>query len=246
MPHKNLKLSEIKANIRHVIENLRQLEYLSSEREQYFNVEQAEELQRSTTTLLYELDQVPGQKVAGIQKQRKRRRLLDKQKNKRAKWENKISGKLLFTERKYSIDPPRNPKKKQAEHISLRKQHDAASILESLDLLEKLCESRGGDKAALSQKLAQMRRVWRRVQEESKGDLVKESKKAASTESQWDAVFFGQSANWFRKTKGRFLEIRSTWDSYISHGGRGSYIPKGWVLPSKNPIAQWAAYRTEF
>ncbi|KAI8044214.1 uncharacterized protein LOC128266382 [Drosophila gunungcola] len=245
MPHQNNKLTEIKTKIRHVIANLQQLQNLSEE-EHDFNVEQVEELQRNTTTLLDELDQVPIQKVVGLQTHRKRRRLLDKQKNKRAKCEIKKPEELLLKERKYSVIPPPNSKEKQAEHISLRKQHDAAYILENFDLLEKLCESRGGDSRALSQKLAQMRHVWRRVQEESEGDdHVKESKIAASKEPQWEAVFFGKPSNLLRENKTRFREIRSTWDSYISLGERGSCVPTGWVLPLIKPISQWAAYISE-
>jgi len=205
MDSKNLKLSEIKANIQHVLVNLEQLEQLSNEAGQDFDVQQAEELQRRTSTLLDELEKVPDEKVADIQKQRKRRRRLVKEKKKRIK---KETIKCEIPEQKYTIEPPRNPQEKQAEHISLRKRRDAASILETFDLLEKLCESRGGDKAALSQKLSQMRRVWRRVQEENEGDHVKESKKAASIESQWEAVLFGKSSPLSRKSKGKFLETR--------------------------------------
>ncbi|KAH8357411.1 hypothetical protein KR084_000829 [Drosophila pseudotakahashii] len=239
---KNLKLSQIKANIQQVIANLEQLEQLNSKAGQELDVGQAEQLQQSTTTLLDELDQVNTQKVADIQKQRKRRRRLIKEKKRRIKRE---TVKTEITEQKYSIEPPRNPQEKQAEHISLRKKHDAASILETFDLLEKLCESRGGDKAVLRHKLTQMRRVWRRVQEENQGDHVKESKKAASIESQWQAVFFGNSEPLVKENKGTFLEIRSTWDSYISFADRGSCIPPGWVLPPIKPTAQWAVYRTE-
>nr|XP_017007799.2 programmed cell death protein 7 [Drosophila takahashii] len=237
---KNLKLSQIKANIQHVIANLERLEQLGRLPGQELDVGQAEELQRTTTTLLDELDQVNAQRVADIQKQRKRWRRLVKEKKKRFKRE---TIKTEIKEQKYSVEPPRNPLEKQAEHISLRKKHDAASILETFDLLEKLCESRGGDKAALRQKLSQMRRVWRRVQEENQGDHVRESQKAASIESQWQAVFFGNSEPLVKENKEKFLEIRSTWDSYISFAGRGSCIPRGWVLPPMKPTAQWAAYR---
>ncbi|XP_016949039.1 programmed cell death protein 7 [Drosophila biarmipes] len=238
----NIKLSEIKASIQHVLANLEQLEQLSCEAGQDFDGQQAEELQRRTSTLLDELEKVPAERVADIQKQRKRRRRLDKEKKKRFK---KKAIKCEIREKKYTIEPPRIPQEKQAEHISLRKRRDAASILETLDLLEKLCESRGGDKAALNHKLTQMRRVWRRVQEENKDDQVKESKKAASIESQWEAVLFGKPSPLIRGSKGKFLEIRSTWDSYISFACRGSYIPRGWVLPPLKPSAQWAAYRTD-
>ncbi|EDV52926.1 uncharacterized protein LOC6554567 [Drosophila erecta] len=239
-PQRKHKLSEIKANIQQVISSLRQLEQQSSGAGSDLDVQRAEELQRSTATLLDELDQVPGQQVVAQQKQRKRRRRLDRRSKQRAKC---ASIKSEPTEQKISIEPPRNPELKQAEHISLRKQRDAASILETFELLEKLCESRGGDKAALCQKLTHMRRVWRRVREETQAGNAKESKKVASLESQWNVVFFGPSLPSAKVNKAKFLEIRSTWDSYISYCGRGSCIPRGWVLPPTKPTAQWVAYR---
>ncbi|XP_017073376.1 programmed cell death protein 7 [Drosophila eugracilis] len=243
MPNKNLKISEIKANINRVVSNLERLDQLScGTSSENLDEEQAQELQRSTTSLLDELDQVPAQKVARIQKQRRRRRL-DKQKRKAIKWQ---TNKQETLEHRHSTELPREtPKEQHADHISLRKQQDAVSILETFDLLEKLCESRGGDKAALSQKLNQMRLVWRKVQEETKGNSVKESKMAASIESQWDSVFFGKYSPSIKENKERFLQIRTTWDSYISYGERGSCIPRGWVLPPVNPSAEWAAYRNE-
>ncbi|XP_043652545.1 uncharacterized protein LOC122619590 [Drosophila teissieri] len=239
-PQKKHRLSAIKANIQQIISSLGQLEQQSSGSGRDFDVHRAEELQRSTATLLDELDKVPAQQVVDEQKQRKRRRRLDRRSKQRVRL---APIKSEPTEKKYSIKPPRNPALEQAEHISLRKQRDAASILETFDLLEKLCESRGGDKAALGQKLTHMRRVWRRVQEETQVGNVKESTKVASLESQWKAVFFGQSLPATKANKGKFLEIRSTWDSYISYCGRGSCIPRGWVLPPTKPTAQWAAYR---
>lgn len=209
MPHKTLKLSEIKQNILHVLDNLQQLEHLSNDDSQDFNAEQAKVLQRSTTTLLDALDQVPVAKVAGIQKQRDRRRRLDKQKKKKLKCRAKKIKQDLEAKKKIPIEPPLNPREKQAEHISLRKRHDAASMLHTFDLLEKLCESRGGDKVALNQKLAHMRYVWRRVQQENEGDHDKESKKRVSSiESQWEEVFFGQSPALVRENKETFCKRR--------------------------------------
>jgi len=66
MDSKNLKLSEIKANIQHVLVNLEQLEQLSNEAGQDFDVQQAEELQRRTSTLLDELEKRPGWISSGV------------------------------------------------------------------------------------------------------------------------------------------------------------------------------------
>ncbi|XP_070143098.1 uncharacterized protein [Drosophila kikkawai] len=245
MQHKTLKLSEIKQNIRYVLENLQQLEHLTDNDAQDFNAEQAEELQRSTTTLLDALDQVPVAKVAGIQKQRRRRRRLDKQKKKEPKLKAKKAKQGLQSKPKVSFEPSLTSREQQAEHISLKKRHDAASILHTLDLLEKLCKSRGGDKLALSQKLAQMRVVWRRVQQENEGDHDRESqKRVSSIESQWQAVFFGQSSDFVRENKETFCQRRSIWDSYISYGQRASCIPRGWVLPPESAPDLWTEYRT--
>ncbi|KAH8283861.1 hypothetical protein KR054_003766, partial [Drosophila jambulina] len=246
MPHKTLKLSEIKHNIRHVIENLEQLEHLTNDDAQEFNAEQAVELQRSTTALLDALDQVPAAKVAGKQKQRKRRRCLDKQKKKELKCRAKKAKEDLKPKPKVYIEPPLTPREKQAEHISLKKRRDAASMLHTFDLLEKLCESRGGDKVALSQNLAQMRLVWRRVQQENEGDHDKEwESRLSSIESQWQTVFFGQNSEKFiRENKASFCQKRSIWDSYISYGKRATCIPRGWVLPPENPSDLWKEYRT--
>ncbi|KAH8257746.1 hypothetical protein KR038_000125, partial [Drosophila bunnanda] len=243
MPHKTLKLSVIKENIQHVLENLQQLEHLIDDDAQDFNAEQAEELQSSTTTLLDALDQVPVAKVAGIQKQRRRRRRLDKQKKRELKCRSK-KAKQDFKD--ISIEPPTlTPREKQAEHISLKKRHDAASMLQTFDLLEKLCESRGGDKAALSQKLTQMRLVWRRVQQENEVDHEREThKRVSSIESQWQAVFFGKSPDFVKENKETFCQRRSIWDSYISYGKRATCIPRGWVLPPEHPSDLWTEYRT--
>ncbi|EDW50978.1 uncharacterized protein LOC6619520 [Drosophila sechellia] len=239
-PHKKNRLSEVKAKLQQVISSLGQLEQQSRGAGRDFDVHRAEEMQRSTATLLDELDQIQAQQVVDEQKQRKRRRRLNRRSQKRV---IRATVKSEAAEQKFSTEPPRNTALEEAKHISLQKQRDAASILETFDLLEKLCESRGGDKAALCQKLNHMRLVWRRVQEETQAGHVKESKKMASLESQWKTVFFGQSLPSAKLNKGKFLEIRSTWDSYISYCGRGSSIPRGWVLPPTKPTAQWIPYR---
>ncbi|KAH8383346.1 hypothetical protein KR009_008059, partial [Drosophila setifemur] len=244
MPHKSRKLSEIKSNIRNVLHNLQQLEDLSNAQGQDIDLEQAEDLQRSTTTLLDALDQVEADKVAGIQKQRKRRRRLVKQKIKLRKLKVKKSEKVAKPLPEIKTEPVARIQK-QSEHISLRKLHDAASILQTFDLLEKLCESRGGDKAVLSQKLAPMRLVWRRVQQECESEATKETDKVSSLENQWEMVFFGRSSPSVEETKKTFLERRSIWDSYISHANKGSSIPRGWVLPPENPTELWTTYRSE-
>ncbi|KAH8232170.1 hypothetical protein KR032_001151, partial [Drosophila birchii] len=246
MPQKTLKLSEIKQNIQHVIGNLQQLEHLTDDDAQDFNAQQAVELQRCTTTLLDALDQVPAAKVAGIQKQRRRRRRLDKQKKRQLKCRAKKAKQDSQSKLKVSTGEPQlAPREKQAEHISLKKRHDAASMLQTFDLLEKLCESRGGDKLALSQKLARMRLVWRRVQQENECDHDRESqKRVSSIETQWQAVIFGQSSDFVRENKETFCQRRAIWDSYISYGKRATCIPRGWVLPPENPSNLWKEYRT--
>ncbi|XP_020811026.1 uncharacterized protein LOC110186260 [Drosophila serrata] len=246
MSHKTLKLSAIKANIRNVLENIQQLEHLIGDDAQEFNAEQAKELQSSTTTLLDALDQIPVAKVAGIQKQRRRRRRLDKQRKKELKCRSKKPKVALKNLKEALIGPQlTETREKQAEHISLRKRHDAASILQTFDLLEKLCEYRGGDKVALSQKLIQMRLVWRGVQQENEVDHDRESqKRVSSIESQWQEVFFGKSLDFVRENKETICQRRSIWDSYISYGERASCIPRGWVLPPEHPSDLWMEYRT--
>ncbi|KRF99470.1 uncharacterized protein Dwil_GK19211 [Drosophila willistoni] len=90
-------------------------------------------------------------------------------------------------------------------------------MLRKFQLLETLCELRGGDKAKLSQELDPMRQVWQRVLQENAEEAPK------SLDSQWK-------------------EVLIIWDSYISQGKWGSCIPNKWVLPPDEPSSQWAQY----
>ncbi|KAH8276315.1 hypothetical protein KR026_010795, partial [Drosophila bipectinata] len=242
---KQPKLSEIKESITNILDNLEHLEDLCNAKQSDFDVGQAEELQRRTTTLLDALDQVDAHKVAGKTKHKKRRHRLQKQRNKQRRLEAKKSKDLKILD-KIKIDPVSAPNtNKPAEHICLKKRQDAASILQTFDLLGKLCESRGGDKAALDQKLSHMRHVWKQVQQESESDSIHSAKKESSIDAQWDMVLFGSGSQQGRKNKNTFLKNRTIWDSYISQRKGASCIPRGWVLPPENPSHPWMQYKTD-
>lgn len=205
---KGPKLSEIKASIANILDNLSQLENLSNAKPPKFDVGRAEELQQRTTTLLDALDQVDPRKVAGITKHKKRRHSLVKQRNK----QRRLKAKKLKDVKNLNpikIEPDTAPSSnKLAEHIFLKKRQDAASILKTFDLLEKLCESRGGDTTALSQKLSRMRHVWKQVQEECESDNIHGGKQESNIEAQWDMVLFGVGTQKGRENKNTFLKNR--------------------------------------
>ncbi|KAH8311902.1 hypothetical protein KR044_008519, partial [Drosophila immigrans] len=233
MPH-TLKLSEIKTNITTVIANLQQLETCS-------NVDQSTNLQQQTTALLSRLDQLPAKQIARLQLQRKRRRQRAKRKCKQQKSVDKAYAKH-FKDTKV-ISPPlsdqaEQPKTtaKRAEHIALKKLHDANNKLKTFDLLERLYKARGGDKAAeLSQKLSRMRAVWRRVKQECENATGGEM--SVNLEAQWEQVIFGNPCAALEQLR------RYVWDSYISNGNDATSIPSGWVLPPKTPLQEWAHFR---
>ncbi|KAH8313767.1 hypothetical protein KR067_011598, partial [Drosophila pandora] len=242
---KGPKLSEIKESITNILDNLAQLEDLSNAKPSDFDLGQAEDLQRRTTTLLDALDQVDARKVAGITKHKKRRHRLGKQRKKKRRLEAKKSENVKIID-PIKIEPGTAPSNiKPAEHIYLKKRQDAASILQTFDLLEKLCESRGGDTAALSQKLSRMRNVWKQVEKECECDNIHSSKKESSIEAQWDMVLFGAGTQQGRENKNTFLKNRTIWDSYISQRQGASCIPRGWVLPPANPTLPWMQYKTD-
>ncbi|KAH8332716.1 hypothetical protein KR074_009530 [Drosophila pseudoananassae] len=241
---KQPKLSEIKECITNILDNLAQLEDLSNVKQSDFDVGQAEELQRLTTTLLGALDQVDTHKVAGKTKHKKRRHRLEKQRKKQRRLEAKKSKDLKIFDQ-IKIEPVSTRKtNKPAEHIFLKKRQDAATILQTFNLLEKLCESRGGDKAALTQKLSHMRHVWKQVQQECESDSTHSAKKEYSIDAQWDMVLFGAGSQQGRQNKNAFLKNRIIWDSYVSQRKGASCIPRGWVLPPENPQHPWMQYRT--
>lgn len=188
---KHLKLSEIKTNITKIIENLQQLEQLSNAPQSDFDGDQALRQERDTTSLLSELEQLPCERIAGIQKRRKRRRQKAK---KKMKGQKERVAKVEQSDL-YSLPTPMAvslPVAPAAEHITLKKQQDASSILTTIDLLERLNRARGGDDA-LSQQLAPLRVVWRRIQQENK--MASSGKVEENLQAQWDKVMFGSSSS---------------------------------------------------
>lgn len=196
------KLSEIKTNVIKIIENLQQLEQLSNAPQSDFNGDQALRRQQDTTSLLSELEQLPCERVAGIQKRRKRRR----QKAKKHMREQKKCVTREELSDHCSVPAPATappPVATAAEHITLKKKQDASNILTTIDLLERLHKARGGDDA-LCQQLAPLRVVWRRIQQENQ--MTPEE----NLEAQWDKVMFGSSSpNAVKKQKAQeFLQRR--------------------------------------
>jgi len=191
----SLKLSEIKRNIADVIANLQNLERLSNEPLNNHDVDQSHELQQRTTTLLSQLEELPCKQIGSIQMQRRRRRQRVKEKCKLQKRVNKADAKYLKDTKvickPFAGQPSVSRTEKQAQHITLKKLHDATNILKTFDLLERLYKARGGDKD-LGQKLARMRTVWRRVKQESEN--AKGVEAPANLEAQWDQVIFGSSS----------------------------------------------------
>ncbi|XP_022212690.2 uncharacterized protein LOC111067726 [Drosophila obscura] len=246
MPAKIPKLCEIKTNIEQSAAVLRELEIGSNAPPSEVEVGQAKAHQETTTKQLDEIDSKTAAKIAGIRRRRKRRRWKFIQRNK----EQQAAESVVKEEPvpKPPDEPRPAPREKQTENITLKKRYDAASILERLDLLVKLCEARGGDKASLTEKLASMRTVWSRVQQESSATGRITESKSPSIETQWDVVFFGQASSSQKQRRGEkpeFLKRRSIWDSYITQGKRGSCIPRGWVLPMEEATSEWLEYRTE-
>lgn len=190
-----LKLSEIKANISNVIENLKFLEAASNASANDFDLEQSAQLERHTTNLLAKLTEMPCEKLARTQLKRKQRRQKAKQK---AKLQMKLNRSTPISVKVAISSPPttltceaRLKAPKQAEHITLKKHHDASNMLHTLDLLERLYRARGG-KGELSEKLTRMRTVWRRVQQESINVINQEV--PTNCEAQWSKTIFGSSA----------------------------------------------------
>ncbi|XP_017863116.1 PREDICTED: uncharacterized protein LOC108613838 [Drosophila arizonae] len=250
-----LKLSEIKAKVNNVIDNLQLLEAASNASPNGFDLEQSRQLERQTTNLLAELSEIPCEKLARTQLQRKQRRQRTKKKLKRQiKLNRPISKSAKVTESLPTVnaaDEENLKAPKQAEHITLKKHHDSSNILYTLDLLERLYKARGG-KGNLSEKLVRMRTVWRRVQQESINAINQEM--PTNCEAQWSKAIFGISSVLLKQgsLKSRrnihnpqFVEWRAIWDSYISSGKVGSSIPHGWVLPGEKPSADWAKYLCE-
>ncbi|XP_034665289.1 uncharacterized protein LOC117899411 [Drosophila subobscura] len=227
MPAKTPKLCEIKTNIAESAGDIREFSTVSNAPPSGVD------------------DSKTAAKIAGIQRRRKRRRWKFRQRNKE---QQAAEGVVREDPVPNPPDEPRPaPRGKQAEDIDLKRRHDAASMLERLDLLEKLCEARGGDKAKLTEKLASMRTAWSRVQQETTTGRIIESK-APARERQWDIVFFGSPSSIQKRGlgyKAELLRRRSIWDSYITQGKGGSCIPRGWVLPTENPTSEWLEYITE-
>ncbi|SPP81031.1 uncharacterized protein LOC117583674 [Drosophila guanche] len=245
MPAKTPKLCEIKTNIEESAGDIRDLAIVRDAPPSGVDAGQVEAPHETTTAQLDEIDSKTAAKIAGIQRRRKRRRWKFRQRNKEQQAAD------VVVKQEPVPNPPDQPRPaprgKQAEDIDLKRRHDAASMLERLDLLEKLCEARGGDKAKLTEKLAPMRTAWSRVQQATKTGRITESKSTA-IERHWDVVFFGSPSSSQRRRRGfkaEFLKRRSIWDSYITQGKGGSCIPRGWVLPTENPTSEWVEYRTE-
>lgn len=187
---KHHKLSEIKTNIVKIIENLQQLEQLSNAPHSDFDGDQALRQEQDTTSLLSELEQLPCERIAGIQNRRKRRRQKAK---KQMKGKKERVAKVEQSDLHSAPTPMADSLSvaPAAEHITLKKQKDASNILTTIDLLERLHKARGGDDA-LSQQLAPLRLVWRRIQQENK--MASEGKVEENLQAQWDKVMFGSSS----------------------------------------------------
>ncbi|XP_023034011.1 uncharacterized protein LOC6648170 [Drosophila willistoni] len=237
MPH---KLSEIKANICQIINNLQQLESEQTS----LDSKQSSGLQQTTTNLLESLENELPQAAAQVQiriKQRKRKRFR-RLKNKREKAKSvKVTSAPCEAWTTSQDLPTANRKcnRTREELFAHRRCKDALSMLRKFQLLETLCELRGGDKAKLSQELDPMRQVWQRVLQENAEEAPK------SLDSQWKEVLFGRDSELVEskgETRKKLLKKRIIWDSYISQGKWGSCIPNKWVLPPDEPSSQWAQY----
>ncbi|XP_064552867.1 uncharacterized protein LOC135438471 [Drosophila montana] len=247
------KLSEIKTDINNVIENLQLLEGLSNASPSDLDLKKSRQLKWQTTNLLAKLKELPCDQIARIQLKRKRRRQRAKQ---RAKLQRSVKRDTLKCVKDKALPSKLNiaaaahlPAQKRAEHITLKKQHDAKNMLHTFDLLEQLYKARGGNKD-LAEKLSRMRTVWRSVLQECTDEINKEA--PTNCEAQWAGVIFGSSTvplkqgNLDKKRKTQeLIQRRIIWDSYISYGKSGSSIPNGWVLPADMPTAQWARYKCE-
>ncbi|XP_030565793.1 uncharacterized protein LOC115766112 [Drosophila novamexicana] len=247
------KLSEIKTDISSVIANLQLLEGLSNASTDDLDLNKTRQLKWQTTNLLEKLKELPCDRIARIQLQRKQRRQRAK---KRAKLQWSVKRNTPENAKDKALSSELNvaaaahlPVQKQAEHITLKKQHDATNMLHTFDLLEKLYKARGGNKD-LAEKLSRMRTVWRSVLQECTDEINKEA--TTNCGAQWAGVIFGSSSVPLRQgntDKKRYtqelIQRRIIWDSYISYGKSGSSIPNGWVLPTDMPTAEWARYKCE-
>ncbi|XP_068156904.1 uncharacterized protein [Drosophila tropicalis] len=239
MPHK-VKLSKIKANICQIINNLQHLE----SEETNLDNNQSSGLQHVTANLLESLEKELPQAVTQVQvriKQRKRKRYR-RLKNKKEKAECVKVNSTPCEEWTTSQQLPNANRKcdrTREELLAQRRCKDAISMLGKFQLLETLCELRGGDQAKLSQELDPMRKVWQCVLKENSEEAPK------SLDSQWNEVLFGQHSELVEskgQTRKKLLKKRIIWDSYISQGKWGSCIPNKWVQPPDEPSSQWAQY----
>ncbi|EDW67390.1 uncharacterized protein [Drosophila virilis] len=247
------KLSEIKTDISNVIANLQLLEGLSNASPDDLDLKKSRQLKEQTTKLLAKLNELPCDRIARIQLQRKRRRQRAKKRDKlqrSVKRDNPENAKDKALPSESDVAAAAHlPVQRQAEHITLKKQHDATNMLHTFDLLEKLYKARGGNKD-LTEKLSRMRTVWRSVLQECTDEINKES--TTNCEAQWARVIFGSSSLSLRqgnmdkkRNTQELIQRRFIWDSYISYGKSGSSIPHGWVLPTDMPTAEWARYKCE-
>lgn len=185
-----LKLSEIKTNVFNIIENLQQLESLSNAPPTEFDAAQALRQSQDTTSWLSELEKLPCERIAGIQERRKRRRRKTKQQVRQQKSRARLEQKDPYPV--LAPIPSSLPVEPQpAEHIALKKLQDASNILTTIDLMERLQKVRGGDDT-LSEKLAPLRLVWRRIHQENQN--ATERKTEVNVHTQWDKVIFGSSS----------------------------------------------------
>ncbi|XP_051863447.1 uncharacterized protein LOC127566043 [Drosophila albomicans] len=253
MPH-TLKLSEIKTNITTIIQNLQQLETVGSSQNNNFNADESATLQQQTTALLSSLEELPAKQIARLQLQRKRRRQQIKQKCKKQKRVNRAYARhfkdtKVIAQSLSNEAQPSQTTTKTAQHITLKKLHDANNKIKTFDLLERLYNARGGEKD-LNQRLSRMRAVWRRVKQECENATGGET--SLNLEAQWNQVIFGNSCTAFEHRRSQkkqhlqqLIQCRFVWDSYISNGSDATFIPSGWVLPPENPSPEWAEFLCE-
>ncbi|XP_011293272.2 uncharacterized protein LOC105261421 [Musca domestica] len=241
--------TQVKLELKKVIENIKLLEQAPNEGEHCQNLAA---ITSETEELLRKLEKEPLEKcAANIRKlQRKRQRKKLKKKQWQAKMrEQESPDNWEISDIKPSVSQSNKPstssvQHKQKSHTHLKSLHECQRFLKTFELLEQLHLARCQDPSKtreFASKLQYLKFVWNSLLQEKQND---QSNTERQVEVQWNRVLFGMSEKTYFEGHSSikyFLRKRHIWDSYIDND-YGTSIPIGWVMPPKDPNPNWAEY----
>jgi len=258
-------ISQLKLHLKNIIQNIKELEVLEKQEQEYTKPTiAAVAIIEQTNKLLNQIENAPVEKL--VQKHKKKKKRKRGPRSKRQKMivatQNKkpttsATLKQATIKTVEEIQPPLPPLPTTQTlklHHQLRNYHDAQRFLRTFELLKILHLARGSDGGVQNIEKTQrfaaqfnnLRAIWNNILLENTPQRTQECK----IEDQWNEALFGAREKIYYSAAERkmndLIRIRRIWDSYLTRSSKyGSSIPIGWVLPKKDADDRWSCYRSE-